>query len=223
MIPKSCEAGFRTTIIRRKKSRMRLRPCGLEAVTRRSVRLIRPPSGSSVEVPGRMRSTPWKASRPSPPSTTASPEASRTALVGSLRFNPPTRNRPVSPSDSDTTGAAKSCFVLVLVQAHARVRRVVVDQAGLGRMRIAAELAPRSQDDVRNRRPRLAGFRMRRLIAIAARLVGHPAERAAIRHAHRHRLAGARHARHVKRRGRDDRAHGGEQSHPARRGRDSRA
>src|SRR5262249_47934033 len=32
-------------------------------VTRRSVRLIRPPSGSRVELPGMIRSTPWKASR----------------------------------------------------------------------------------------------------------------------------------------------------------------
>src|SRR5262249_185290 len=39
------------------------------SVPRRIVRLIRPPSGSSVEVPGMMRSTPWKARRASPPST----------------------------------------------------------------------------------------------------------------------------------------------------------
>ena len=84
----------------------------LARVTRRSVRLIRPPSASSVEVPGSMRSTPWNASRPAPPSTTASPEASRNERVGPLRFGPPTRNRQVSPSDSETTGAAKSCSSL---------------------------------------------------------------------------------------------------------------
>jgi tripartite-type tricarboxylate transporter receptor subunit TctC len=77
-------------------------------VTRRSVTLMRPPSGSSVEVPGMMRSTPWKASRAAPPRTTASPDDSLTERVGSLRFCPPTRNRQVSPSESDTTGAAKS-------------------------------------------------------------------------------------------------------------------
>jgi hypothetical protein len=78
-------------------------------VTRRNVRLIRPPSGSSVEVPGTMRSTPWKASRALPPSTSASPDARRKACVGSPRRVPPTRNRQVSPSDKETTGASKSC------------------------------------------------------------------------------------------------------------------
>src|SRR4051812_45690102 len=36
---------------------------GIGRVTRRKVKLIRPPSGSSLEVPGAIRSTPWKASR----------------------------------------------------------------------------------------------------------------------------------------------------------------
>jgi len=36
---------------------------------------------------------------------------------------------------------------------------------------------------------------MDRIVAIAARLIGHPAERAEIRHPHGERLAGARHAR----------------------------
>src|SRR3954466_13180270 len=77
-------------------------------VTRRKVKLIRPPSGSSLEVPGAIRSTPWKASRDSPLSTTASPEAKRKERVGPPRLVAPIRNSALSPSESDTTGAAKS-------------------------------------------------------------------------------------------------------------------
>src|SRR5262249_43876157 len=82
---------------------------GIGAVTRRSVRLIRPPSGNSVDVPGMIRSTPWNAKRALPPSTTASPEARRMVRDGSLRLVPPIRNRQVSPSESEMTGASKSC------------------------------------------------------------------------------------------------------------------
>ena len=137
------------------------------AVTRRSVRLNRPPSASSVDVPAMIRSTPWKARRDSPPSTTASPELKRNDRVGSLRRVPPIRKIAASPSESDTTGASKIRFVLVLVQPHPRAGRIVVDEAGLGRMRIAGERLPRLHHDLRYRRPRFAGHRMHRLIAVA--------------------------------------------------------
>src|SRR5262245_4935785 len=52
---------------------------------------------------------------------------------------------------------------------------------------------------------------MGRLVAVA-RFIRVPAERSAIGHAHRHRLAAVRHARGVERRARDDVADRGEQA-----------
>src|SRR5680860_1222726 len=56
----------------------------------------------------------------------------------------------------------------------------------------------------RNGRPGIPRLRVRGLIAVAAVLVGDPAERTGIGHAHRHRLAGARHGGGVERALRDD-------------------
>src|SRR6185437_8926880 len=49
--------------------------------TWRRVRLMRPPAGMRVEVPGMMRSMPWKASRAGPPNITTSPEESFRLLL----------------------------------------------------------------------------------------------------------------------------------------------
>ena len=75
-------------------------------VTRRRVRLIRPPSGRSWLVPGRMRSTPWNQSRDGPSRIIRSPLPSRNDRVGLLRSGPPSRNSAVSPSEIDRMGAS---------------------------------------------------------------------------------------------------------------------
>ena len=85
-------------------------------------------------------------------------------------------------------------FVPVLVQAHPRGRIVEVDQAGLGRGRVRGNRREGGEELRRHRRPRTPGLRVRRLVTISA-LVRDPAERAAIAHAYRKRLARARHAR----------------------------
>src|SRR5437764_13012862 len=97
------------------------------------------------------------------------------------------------------------------MQAHPRARRVIVDQTGLRRMRIAAEITPRVKDLLRKIRPRRAGFGMRFLVAVAALLVGDPAERTAIRHAHGKRFARARHSWREQWRGPNDIAKASEQ------------
>ena len=63
----------------------------------------------------------------------------------------------------------------------ARARVVEVDEAGLGRRRAGRDRREGGEKPRRHRRPRAAGLRMRRLVAIAA-LVRDPAERAAIAH-----------------------------------------
>jgi len=79
---------------------------------RRKVTLIRPFSNnpaafSSVEVPSRIRSTPWKISREEPPNQTRSPLCSANLFTGSLRDRPPTANVASSPSEIETTGPSK--------------------------------------------------------------------------------------------------------------------
>ena len=153
---------------------------------------------------GRRRGT---TSRPSPPRMTTSPLLSLKETVRSSRRAPPTRNRQSSPSETETTGRGEVGLVAILVQAHLRAIGIEVDQAGLRRMRIGRDGFPEPQKRIRYRRPGFLRHRMRRLVAIAAFLVGDPAERAAIGHAHAHFLAGARHGRHVERRGLDYLAH----------------
>src|SRR5699024_6986432 len=53
--------------------------------TTRSVRLMRPPPGTSVPAPNMIRSTPWKARRAAPPITATSPERRIVDSVGPLR------------------------------------------------------------------------------------------------------------------------------------------
>ena len=84
-------------------------------------------------------------------------------------------------------------LVPVLMQAHLRSVAIEIDQTGLRRMRIAAEVVPQFQQHVRYRRPRVPDHGMRRLVTVAAILVRDPSERPAIRHAHAHFLARARH------------------------------
>ncbi len=74
-------------------------------------------------------------------------------------------------------------------------------------------LVPQIQQPARHRRPGQPGFGMRGLIAVAAVLVRYPAKRPAVAHAHRERLAGARHARHKQRRGREHGPQLGKQSY----------
>ena len=141
-----------------------------------------------------MRSTPWKARRDAPPSTTTSPEASFSERVGSLRF---------VAADPEQAGVAERdrdhrrgeiLLVAILMQAHLRRRLVVVDEAGFRIVRIARHLPPDVEHHRRDRRPRPAGLGVRRLIAIAAVLVRDPAERAEVGHPDGERLAGPRHA-----------------------------
>src|SRR5690606_23322472 len=67
-------------------------------------------------------------------------------------------------------------------------------------------LTPETEQRFWYRRPCLAGCRMRRLVAVAALLVGDPAEFAAIGHADAHLLAGPGHGRNVERGDFDDTA-----------------
>src|SRR5262249_59603999 len=75
----------------------------------------------------------------------------------------------------------KFLFVAILVEPHLGSRAVIVDQAGLGRMRITGEVKPRLDQQVGDRRPRLAGDGVSGLVAIAVD-IGYPAETAAICH-----------------------------------------
>jgi hypothetical protein len=94
-------------------------------------------------------------------------------------------------------GRVEILFVTILMQAHARVRGVEIDQTGLRRMPVTRERRPQGEQNVRDGRPRQAGRGMRRLITVA-RFIRHPAERAAIGHAHGQRLAASRHARRIR-------------------------
>ncbi len=67
-------------------------------------------------------------------------------------------------------------------------------------MRVGGNRLPDVEHRLGKRRPRPAGVRVRCLIAVAALLVGNPAERAEVGHADRKRLPGLRHARHEERR-----------------------
>src|SRR6516225_10146093 len=85
------------------------------------------------------------------------------------------------------------------MQAEARRRHVLVNEAGLGRRLVVSNLPPEVEDHRRDWRPRLAGNRVGSLVAVAAVAIGHPAERPEIGHAHRERLARARHGWRVER------------------------
>ena len=169
------------------------------AVTRRRVRLIRPPFGRSGLAPGAIRSTPWKASRAGPPNVSASPDLSQNDRVGSLRF---------SPSETEEGGIAKRQredrsgqfpFVTVLVQAHpGGVAVVEIDETGFGRRSVRSQQAPGIDQPDRHRRPKAPGLRMDRLIAVTG-FVRHPAKRSAIAHPHREGLARPRHAGSIER------------------------
>ena len=95
-------------------------------------------------------------------------------------------------------GGRELLLVLVLVQPHAGRGLVEIDQAGIGRMRIAAQVLPGAQHLAWHGGPGLAGLGMRRLVAITLH-VRHPAEPPAIGHAHGERFSGARHARREER------------------------
>ena len=124
-----------------------------------------------------MRSTPWKARRDAPPSTTTSPDISRSGAG---------RAAPRRAADAKTAVVAERqrhhrrveiLLVGILVKAELCPRRIVVDEAGLGRMRVARHRLPHRQDHVGDRRPWPAGHGMGRLVAVAAVAVGDPAER----------------------------------------------
>ena len=61
-------------------------------------------------------------------------------------------------------------------------------------MRIAGNGVPDIEHHRRDRRPRYAGLGMGRLIAVAAVLVGHPAEGSEVGHEDREGFAGPRHS-----------------------------
>ncbi len=90
-----------------------------------------------------MRSTPWKTRRAGPPKVTASPDSSRNERVGALagQSADAEQGRIAQRQRHDRRG--KLLLVAVLMQAHARVRVVEVDEAGLGRRRVRRELPPR--------------------------------------------------------------------------------
>ena len=107
-------------------------------VTRRRVRLIRPPPGSSEEEPGKIFSTPWNINRAVP--------AHHNNIAGAqfelfCRIAAPqtavTETATVAERNRDHW-RGKIILVAVLVQAHPRGRIVEIDQAGLRRMRIGA-------------------------------------------------------------------------------------
>ena len=65
-------------------------------------------------------------------------------------------------------------LVLVAMKTHAGAGTIMADKAGLGIMRITAELAPELEQEVGHRRPRLAGDRWRAGTGTAT--VGYPRE-----------------------------------------------
>ena len=97
------------------------------------------------------------------------------------------------------------------MQAHFGARVIKVNEAGLGRVDVAAR-RPRLQRQLRDVGPGRVRLGMGWLVAIAARGVRHPAQRSAIGHAHGKRLTGARHARDEQRRGGDNGAQIGHQT-----------
>jgi type I pantothenate kinase len=144
--------------------------------------------------------------RPSPPRTTTSPLDSLNDSVRSLRLTPPTRKRQLLPSEMETTGAFPDPVRPCPDAGPCVARRIEIDEAGLRRLWITGDLVPDIQQFLRHIRPGPARRRVDRLVAIAALLVRDPAERSAIGHAHRHRLAGSGHDGHEERRVGDDRA-----------------
>src|SRR5260370_5474905 len=95
--------------------------------------------------------------------------------------------------------SGKLLLVAVLMQPHSRRLVVEIDETRLRRRRPRSDDRPGFDQRRRHRRPAASGFRMRRLIAVAA-FVGDPAERPAVAHHDRERLAGARHPRPKERR-----------------------
>src|SRR5208282_6751651 len=92
------------------------------------------------------------------------------------------------PERQRDDGGREVLFVAVLVQAHARAGVVEIDEAGLRRGRARGDRRKGCEQPRRHRRPGAPGFGVRRLIAIAS-LLRDPAERAAIAHHDRERLA----------------------------------
>ena len=150
-----------------------------------------------------IRSTPWKARRASPAST-----RERARWIAAPRAAHPEQRIVAERQRYDRRG--KICLVLVLMQAHPRARRIVIDEARLRRTRIPGERRPRFEHHRRHRRPSDSRLRMGRLIAIAVD-VGDPAERPAIRHPDREGFSAPRHARLVERRPGEDGAERREQ------------
>jgi hypothetical protein len=89
-------------------------------------------------------------------------------------------------------------LVLVAVRPHLRAPLVKVDEASFGRCGVGGDGIPDLEKHLRHGGPGAAGEGMGGLITVAAELVGHPAQRAAVGHPHRKRLARARHGRRVK-------------------------
>src|SRR5262249_30778248 len=54
----------------------------------------------------------------------------------------------------------KFLFVAILVEPHLGGRAVIIDQTGLGRMRITRKVKPRLEQQIGDRWPRLAGYRV---------------------------------------------------------------
>src|SRR3954467_12734648 len=98
----------------------------------------------------------------------------RTAAIGAT--DP--KQRAITERERDDRGG-EILLVAVLMQAHFGDRSIIVDQAALRWVRVAAKLVPSLNQDVGNRRPRFARLGMGRLIAVAA-FVRDPAERSAI-------------------------------------------
>ena len=170
-----------------------------------------------------MRSTPWKASRLVPPSTTTSPDTQAEGLASDRRVWCRRRGTDSRRRARPTPRGGEVALVAILVQAHLRLVGIEIDEAGLRRLRMVRDLAPEIEQCLGDRRPGFARHRMRGLVAVAALLVGDPAELAAIGHPDAHLLAGLRHGRHVERRRLDDAADVFDQRCLRGRGRNSRA
>ncbi len=71
-------------------------------------------------MPPTIRSTPWKARRASPPSTTASPDLRRNERVGSFRLRPADPEERLVAERERDDGRGEIRLVAVLVQPHPR-------------------------------------------------------------------------------------------------------
>ena len=80
------------------------------------------------------------------------------------------------------------------MQTHTRGLAIEIDQAGFGGNGGIDQLRPKIEQDLGDRRPRLARHRMVGLIAIA-RPIRHPAQGPTIGHAHRKGLSPRRYGR----------------------------